>query len=792
MANRNYKGILVKKAITSVLTLTILSGSIFSVYGEDNKNLKPYFVPGKTNNQTVTSGNLSITNKNEKGTELRNYIKRATTGTYTSASTSYDPRPLNYMTSVKNQQNLGICWAFAGISAFETYLLKNNMGYNDFSEEHMRWWAKGGIYNWDISDEEGSYNDTAVGYFTSWSGPKMEKDIPYNGTVKDTEGATKPTNFDSAPLSPYKVTDVMKVSNNATSIKNAILKYGSVTSGYMHSEKYIGTDRKSIYSGESDGQNHAIDIVGWNNNYPRFNFDGYNRMPNSNGAWLVKSSWGSEEGENGYYWISYEDTNIMSSDDNFAIMNARDSKNQKIYQHEYSLLATIFSNDGQIMGANKFKFGNNEILKSVMFYTDTVGAKYELYFVPSPNGVPSNTQKTFLKSGTVDHSGYTTIDINDYKLPSGYGSIAVKISNSSGRLPSLGAEDALNNSSLFVPKASLGESYTYENGYFVDLNTIKEFKPTNLSIKAITDKANLSTNTKLLSGNTRFETAIEIAKEAFPKGSDNVILVNSSAIADALTATSLAKLKDAPILLTGSTSLNSNTYQEIKNLNAKNITIIGGESSVSKSIEDELRKTYKVDRLAGNSRIETSEKIADQVRSMSGDITKVSVVNGYNGLPDAISFSPISGEKNIPILLTSKSGTFSLPSFIDKSKLVESYVLGGTSNVPIDVDRQLAGVTRLSGDTRNDTNAKIIEKFYPMAQLDNVFVAKDGYPNLDSLVDGLAVGVYAAKTKSPLVISHGSLSAEQVRVLKSKTFKNIIQVGSGEHSQSVTEILNMN
>ena len=57
--------------------------------------------------------------------------------------------------------------------------------------------------------------------------------------------------------------------------------------------------------------------------------------------------------------------------------------------------------------------------------------------------------------------------------------------------------------------------------------------------------------------------------------SDNVVIVNSSAIVDALSATPFAKMKNAPILLTGAENLNNETKKEITRLGAKNVYVIG-------------------------------------------------------------------------------------------------------------------------------------------------------------------------------------------------------------------------
>ena len=88
-------------------------------------------------------------------------------------------------------------------------------------------------------------------------------------------------------------------------------------------------------------------------------------------------------------------------------------------------------------------------------------------------------------------------------------------------------------------------------------------------------------NKNTLVGNDRYETAIEISKSGWTN-SDNVVIVNSSAIADALAATPFAKSINSPILLAEKNSINSKTKSEIKRLNAKKIYLIGGENVLNK------------------------------------------------------------------------------------------------------------------------------------------------------------------------------------------------------------------
>lgn len=819
MIYNKYRKSKVNKVICTILVSVMLSTGVSSVYSNadekrnDNSVYSYETIDSDYNEEFESSGMIesaedqsseektkddkSIEEKNETigvssvdfgGTTVRSSTnKKNLIGD--AAASKYDPRILGYTTGVRDQEKLGICWSFAGNATLESYLKRKGYGDFDLSEEHMRWWAKDGTYNWDIGDESGSTNETSVGYFTSWMGAKLEKDLPYNGKQTTQQGAKKPSNYDTAPLIDFQVLDIVNVATDRASVKNAIAQYGAVMSGYYNSKYYTSKDETSFYCDEALGQNHAIAIVGWDDNYSKDKFDSGSSKPKSDGAWLVKNSWGKYNSEGGYFWLSYEDKTILSFTDNYSIGRVQKNKGQKLYQHEYSMSSTL--NDNVITAVNRFDFGKNEALQGVMFATDSVGADYELYFVPELDGKLNYGARMFLKSGKVPFSGYITQDISSFPLPTGKGALAVRIDNRKNNIKSsIGLEKNVSNFNMFVAKANIGETYILKNNQLIDLNTMPGYSPANAVIKGITKPID---GGKELSGSNRYETAIKIADHGWKK-SENVFLVNGSAIADALTATPLAKLESAPILLTERNRVSDNVMKKIEDLNTKKVTIIGGENSVSPAVEKQLKsKGILVERIYGSNRYETSEKIATEVMKEHKDIKSVAVANGDRGLADAISFSSVAGEKTIPILLSNNSGNIKLPEgLMDKSSIRDSYIIGGKQSVPESVESDFKNVTRISGSNRNDTNAKIIEKFYPNEDLEYAFVAKDGYNNQEMLIDGLAIGAYAASVKSPIVLTHGKLTNAQLDALRGKRIKNITQVGGGMNSMATTELLLIN
>ncbi|MGX4600105.1 cell wall-binding repeat-containing protein [Faecalimicrobium sp. JNUCC 81] len=276
-------------------------------------------------------------------------------------------------------------------------------------------------------------------------------------------------------------------------------------------------------------------------------------------------------------------------------------------------------------------------------------------------------------------------------------------------------------------------------------------------------------------GNTRYETAVKVSKSGWDSA-NNVVIVNGDKLPDALAATPFAKQKDAPILLTNTDKLNKETKAELERLQAKNAFIIGGENVVSKAVKSELEKMgIKVDRISGSTRFETSLEIAKKISNVS----EIAVVNGEKGLSDATSIAAVAANKNMPIVLMPNKGTNIYDQFIKDNNIQKTYIIGQTGVISTEIESKLPNSERIGGLDRNETNAKIIEKFYTSSKLDNMFVCKNGSIKQDQLIDALSVGVLAAKENSPVVIVGNSLSEYQKNVLKNKEVKKMTQIGGG-------------
>ena len=290
---------------------------------------------------------------------------------------------------------------------------------------------------------------------------------------------------------------------------------------------------------------------------------------------------------------------------------------------------------------------------------------------------------------------------------------------------------------------------------------------------------------QVLAGSNRHSTAVQVSQKGW-SSAENVVLVNDSAIADALAATPLAEELNAPILLTGKNKLNSTTKSEIERLGAQNIYLIGGESVLSDNLSAEISgRTY---RISGSSREKTALAIAKKINELN-PVKTIAVVNGTTGLADAVSIASVAAEKDMAIILSNpKSGISASKDFINSTGIEKSYVIGGDKAVSDYVMSSLPGAERVSGSNRNDTNAKVIENFYTINSLNNIYVAKNGSGNTGQLIDALAVGVLAAKNSSPVLIVSNSLSASQRNVVRSKEIDIVTRVGGNGNESAFEEV----
>ncbi len=274
-----------------------------------------------------------------------------------------------------------------------------------------------------------------------------------------------------------------------------------------------------------------------------------------------------------------------------------------------------------------------------------------------------------------------------------------------------------------------------------------------------------SNNNTRYSGSNRYEVADRVAAAGWQSAS-TVIVVNSEAFADALSAAPLAYKYNAPILMTSSTALPAVMENRMKALRPSNIIIIGGSGSVSTEVEAKLKTLApNVTRIGGKSRFEVAKLVSENFPTAQ----KAIVTNGLT-FADALAIAPYAAKNGIPILLTTPS---SLPESTTQALVgkTSTLIIGGESSVSKNVENQLAAPVRIGGKDRYEVSANIIKELNMNAE--TAFLS-----NGASFADALSGSVLAAKLDAPLLLTPSTkLPASVSAVISSKGTSNFHILG---------------
>ena len=414
---------------------------------------------------------------------------------------------------IKNQKQTNSCWAFATLSSLETnlalYNYKNGVNTSkvyDFSERHMEYATSKTFAN-NVENKKG-YNRTvgsggsyqfSESYLTNGTGAIPESEMPFENnenTIDISQIQNKTVSsqvYDTILFPNYSKADDYEKTNIMNQIKQHIQSYGSVQAS-IHGNSSSSTF--NCYNNETGAKycnttvmhqiDHAVSVIGWDDNYSVDNFP-EKAKPTSNGAWIVRNSWGekSEEwkiselkteifntykqqciakgwntaeeipnsfieeigytiedgiayvkyGDNGIIYISYEDANV--SKQMYGIIKATDTVNyDNIYQYdEFYPIGGMTVRNSNVLLCNVFdkKTTGTEYLTQVSLNAPET---YTCKVYVNPNGTSKakkDLQLVTLKAGEKEtiNAGYHTLEFaNPIEIKSNSFAVVIEIQSS--------------------------------------------------------------------------------------------------------------------------------------------------------------------------------------------------------------------------------------------------------------------------------------------------------------------------------------------------------------------------
>nr|WP_308565630.1 cell wall-binding repeat-containing protein [uncultured Peptostreptococcus sp.] len=265
------------------------------------------------------------------------------------------------------------------------------------------------------------------------------------------------------------------------------------------------------------------------------------------------------------------------------------------------------------------------------------------------------------------------------------------------------------------------------------------------------DTTTNKTEVERIGGADRTETSLKVLEKL--GGVKKTYLVNGYQFSDALSIAPVAAANNEGIVLATKGSVDASLSKQ----GISEVTLVGGENSISSSVEKSLASKFKTKRIAGTDRYKTSEMIVESTGKK-----EVGVATGKD-FPDALSSGAFLAKKNLPLLLVNGKTQTSLPQ-----GLKGLYTFGGKSSVANDFGKRIAGANRY------ETSEKIAEEF---GKSDVVVLASG-----TNFADALAAAPLAKKMNAPIVlVKKDSLSENAKKLVKEA--KKVYVIG-GENTIS--------
>ena len=417
----------------------------------------------------------------------------------------YNSREQNYVSNIEDQQNTGTCGFFSSLTVLETYFKKHYQTNFEFSSRHMAYSTARTFLNNEINTigynkgPEVSNMWMIANLFASNFAPVLESALPFENNTSLMLLSSIQNQKNAVDVNDIKIQSrafgLKCEVNEILEIKAEIVENGAANA-QLHmttNSPYYNASTASYYYNGSEDTNHAVVIIGWDDNYARTNF---NNMPTSNGAWIIQNSYGTSFGKNGLMYVSYEDVHICETILTIKDADFEVADNSYVYDNLYiNWYKNNIKSKAYAMNVFNKKTSNIEELDKITFYTEGPG-KYKIYYKDGNASNSSVSSMTQIGSGTMNYQGYISHELDKSLLVNSSSfSIAVYYELSYDGYPiQYSGYDKNDNYRTHLTTLNSNQSYISTNGTnWTDLSIDNNFYSV-LPIKAFTNNVSINVN----------------------------------------------------------------------------------------------------------------------------------------------------------------------------------------------------------------------------------------------------------------------------------------------------------
>jgi len=399
----------------------------------------------------------------------------------------------NFVTSVKSQSG-GTCWTHGAMAAMESNLLMTGNWYDvetedigepNLAEYHLDWWNGFNTFH-NKDDPDGTGLDVHYGGDYLVTSAYLSRG---DGAVRDVDGQSfyDPPTFNDPSYHHYYAHDIEWYTvgenlENIDVIKQSIMTHGAIGTCMAYGAASL-YNWSHFYKGSED-PNHAITIVGWDDNKVT--------MAQDPGAWLCKNSWGASWGLDGYFWISYYDVHAGHHPEMGAVsfQEVKPLSFDTFYYHDYH--GWRDTKEDCTEAFNAFIAEEDHSLSAVSFFTaaDNVDYTISIYDDFNNNELENQLLSTM---GSISYRGFHTIDLPELVQLNSGDDFYLYLSLSQGGQPYDCTSEipvllgTFSTGTTVVSDANPGESYYKDyTGDWVDLTSFDE--SANFCIKGLVSK----------------------------------------------------------------------------------------------------------------------------------------------------------------------------------------------------------------------------------------------------------------------------------------------------------------